>query len=45
MDTSQAYDLIVTPFKFNLELKDRVWPCSAIACLLYHVVLSLCAWW
>ena len=32
MDTSQAYDLIVTLIKFNLELRDRVWPCSAIAC-------------
>ena len=33
VDTGQAYDLIVTLIKFNLELRDRVWPCSAIACL------------
>ena len=33
MDTGPAYDLIVTLIKFNLELRDRVWPCSAIACL------------
>ena len=32
VDTGQAYDLIVTLIKFNLELRDRVWPCSAIAC-------------
>ena len=32
VDTGQAYDLIVTLIKFKLELRDRVWPCSAIAC-------------
>ena len=32
VDTGRAYDLIVTLIKFKLELRDRVWPCSAIAC-------------
>ena len=35
VDTGRAYDLIVTLMKFKLQLRDRVWPCSAIACLYY----------
>ena len=35
VDTGRAYDLIVTLIKFKLKLRDRVWPCSAIACCYY----------
>ena len=36
--TGPAYDLIVNLFKVNLELRDRVWPCSAIACLFFCIL-------
>ena len=32
---SWAYDLIVTQIRFNLELRDPVWPCSVIACFFW----------
>ena len=39
------YDLILLSIRFNLELRDWVWPCSAIACFKYICLFNIYYWW